>query len=173
MQDESPSGPSPSGPPSPHLSKSSESRTGSPGWSGEESGEMAPARCIEVARKDSHVSQPVDPVWAAGHKASCPCGSELLGAIDALIQGSALPHGKLEDPNDRTRIWLAKWLVTTVSVFLMGGLVALIVAAFSGTPTNAMSDYLQRAINVLIPLVTLVLGYYFGARRGRARGPQS
>ena len=69
-------------------------------------------------------------------------------------------------PEDIQRTRLSWILVGLLSAFVVLGLVAVVVAEVTGHPATSILDYVKLSYSYLIPLVTLVLGYYYG-RHGR------
>lgn len=151
----------------PRLSVPSEPRTDSSDWAG---GELDQCN-QEVSSNDlAHDNQFIR---AAGHAANqvhtqdtrSNHGEDLI-----LPDHLALVPWNIEDPDANIRALVAKWLLTVFSLFLLTFMAALVAATFARVPTEAFSGYFQWATSGLMSLVTLMLGYYFGARHVQGQG---
>jgi len=86
----------------------------------------------------------------------------------AQLQQTArvMDQGQIQEVNDRS-------MITRVVIWVFGGsigavLLAIVIAGIaSGNPTNIADQAADLLKSVVLPIVTLVLGYYFG-RAGKS-----
>lgn len=93
-----------------------------------------------------------------------PNSSSNLGLIPPTTEPAEMLDAK-------SRSWLAKFLMITFGAMLTISTLAVIVAAFTGTPTDSLIAYMKWLVPILSAPLTFMLGYYFGSQRNRHHPP--
>lgn len=138
----------------------------------------------EVNRCEEHDENAQSSHRAASHEAICRCGYSQNGTDGALAEAPhAASHRGLDRPTlvphtieymDATlRGEIAKGVLKLFGLVVSVEILALVVGTFVGVPTADLAGYFQTVTTSLLSLVTLALGYYFGARHARARDAKS
>lgn len=92
--------------------------------------------------------------------------SEPVQAESGLSQPRREPYPVI-GPEDIQRARLSWAILGLLSTFVVLGLAAVVFAEVTGHPTTSIIEYVKLSYSYLIPLVTLVLGYYYGRHRRR------
>lgn len=71
----------------------------------------------------------------------------------------------------KSRSWLAKCLMLLFGATLIIATLAIIVASFTGTPTDSLIAYMKWLVPILSAPLMFMLGYYFGSQRNRHHPP--
>ncbi|MFD3685447.1 hypothetical protein ACFWTE_11580 [Nocardiopsis sp. NPDC058631] len=79
-----------------------------------------------------------------------------------------MPH-TIEQTEARTRGNIALLVVTLFGLVLLIQMIAVIIGAFTGVPIDELTGFFQTVTDGTLLLVTLALGYYFGARSSRVQ----
>lgn len=83
-----------------------------------------------------------------------------------------LESHNIEYLNTQARNKAAKYLVIAFFLIVTLQAIALTVCTLAGAPIGELSAYFQYTISAMLSLVTLVVGYFFGARASRRREQQ-
>ena len=91
----------------------------------------------------------------------------LLSQLSELSSAVAVSAGLIPDQTqaDRDRSWIARRIITVFVVAIAGVFVLLGVQGIaSGAWDTSASQAVELIKTAVLPIVTLVLGYYFGSR---------
>lgn len=76
----------------------------------------------------------------------------------------------IEQMEAQTRSTMARWAFMLFGLVLVFQLITVVVCTLMGVPTGDLINFFQTATSVMLSVVSLALGYYFGARSARGRG---
>jgi hypothetical protein len=89
-----------------------------------------------------------------------------LAQLEQPVQRSSQAADASREAQDRS--WIARWIIALFAIVVLIGLGFLVGQAFQSARWDVAG---QQAIDLIksavLPVVTLVLGYYFGSRSGR------